>query len=109
LVSQMPCDGFSDHLAEVGGQREVAAFVELRLIESRPAPIKLATPHWPAENEHHIGVAMIGAAVAVLARGAAELRHRYHYCVFTEIAEISPESGQRLRKVAQHIGQLTFS
>ena len=104
----MAGDGFSNYLAEVRRQSEVAAFVELRLVEAGPAAVHLAALHRAAENEHHIGVAVVGAAVAVFARGASELRHGDDDGVFAEIAEIGPESGERLREVAEHIRELAF-
>ena len=104
----MAGDGFSNYLAEVRRKSEVAAFVELRLVEARPAAVHLAALHRAAENEHYIRVTVIGAAVAVLARRASELRHRDDNGVFAEIAEIDPESGERLREVTQHIRQLAL-
>ena len=104
----MAGDGFSNYLTEVRGKSEVAAFIELRLVESRPAAVHLAALHRAAENEHDIGMAVIGAAIAILARRAPELRHRDDNGVFAEIAEIDPESGERLREVAQHVCQLPF-
>ena len=108
LISQVAGDGFSNYLTEVRRESEVAAFVELRLIESWPAAVHLAALHRAAENEHHIRVTVIGAAIAVLARGASELRHRDDNGVFAEIAEIDPERGERLREVTEHVCQLTF-
>src|ERR1700722_18135529 len=43
LVAHVSRDGFTYHLAEVGGQRQVAAFVELRLVEAGPAAIDAAS------------------------------------------------------------------
>src|SRR5579863_6109319 len=51
---------------------------------------------------------MIGAAVAIFAGGAAEFRHRHYNRVFAEIAEIGPEGGNGLRKVAEHVGDLAI-
>jgi len=52
---------------------------------------------------------VIRPAVAVFARGAAKLRYRDYDRVFSEIAEIGPESRNRLRKVAEHICDLSLS
>ena len=51
---------------------------------------------------------MIGAAIAILAGGAAEFRHGDDDRVFGQIAEVSPESAQRLRELAQHIRDLAL-
>src|SRR5207248_239688 len=56
----------------------------------------------------HVGVAMIGAAVAVFARGTAELRHRDYDGIFSEVSEVDPERAQRLREFAQHVCNLTL-
>ena len=108
LVAHVAGDGFSNHLAEVRGQRQIAAFVELRLVKARPASVDFAALHRAAQNEHYVGVAVVGAAIAVLARRASELRHRDDDGVFAQIAEIDPERGERLREVAEHIRQLAF-
>ena len=89
----MPRYGFADYLAEVGGQGEVAAFIELRLIEARPAAVDFASLDWAAQDEHHVGVAVVGAAIAVFARGASKLRHGDDDSVFAKIAEVCPERG----------------
>ena len=48
---------------------------------------------------------MIGAAIAVLARGAAKFRHGDHHRISGKVAQIDPEGGQRLREFAQQVGQ----
>src|SRR5258706_15706345 len=77
LIPHVAGDGFSYHLAKVCGQGEGAPFVEVRLVEAGPAAVYFAALHWAAQNEHHLGVAVGGAAIAVFARGAAEFRHGY--------------------------------
>ena len=42
----------------------------------------------------HVGVAVIGAAIAVLFGGAAELRHRDHDNVFHPVAQILMKRGE---------------
>ena len=53
-------------------------------------------------------MAVIGAAIAVLAGGAAEFRHGDDHRVFGQIAEVGPESAERLRELAQHIRDLSL-
>src|SRR6201987_6079194 len=100
----MPRDGFSHHTAEIGSQREVAAFIELRLVQPRPLTVHLAALHWASHNEHHIGVAAISPAVHVFARRAPDLGHRNEDGVLNESAEIDPELTERLRKLAENVG-----
>ena len=76
LIAEMAIDDFAEHAAEIGGQREVASFVELFGRQVRASVHKLGPFHRTADHEHHVGVAMVGSAIAVLARGAAEFRHR---------------------------------
>ena len=59
-------------------------------------------------SEHHVGVAVVGAAVSVFTRRAAEFGHRDHDRVFSQIAEVGPEGGDRLREVSQHVGDLAL-
>src|SRR5689334_22539901 len=72
LVSQVTVHGFTEHGAEVGGQREIASFIELRLFQPGPASIDFSAFNRTADNKHHIRVTVIGAAIAVLTRGAAK-------------------------------------
>src|SRR6185312_2784440 len=75
LIPQMPAHGFTKHLAEISGQRQIASFVELFRSKSRPAAVNLASFHRPAENEHHVRMAVISSPVAILACCASELCH----------------------------------
>src|SRR5271169_6692875 len=100
----MPRHSFAEHLPKVRSQRQIAPLIKLRLIKPRPTPVDLATFYGTTQDEHHISVAMISAAVAVLPCRAPEFRHGHNHRVLPEIAEISPERSQRLREVAQHIG-----
>ena len=108
LVAHVAHDRLPDDLAEVGGEGEIAAFVELRLIEARPPSVDFSAFHRTAEDEHDVRMAVIGAAVSVLVGRAAKLRHRDDDRVFAKIAKIGPEGSDRLREVAEHIGQLAF-
>ena len=59
-------DNFAEDLAEVGGDGEVAAFVELLVVQAGPAAVDFAAFDLAAEDEHGVGVAVVGAAGAVL-------------------------------------------
>src|SRR5204863_3805909 len=73
-----------------------------------PTAIDSAASDRTSHYKHDVGVAVIGAAIAVLAGGASELRHRDHDGIFSEIAEIGPECSDRLRELAQHVGELAL-
>src|SRR5205823_4238338 len=64
----------AEDVAEVGRHGEVAVLEELLRVESWPLAVHLSALHAAACDQHYVGVAVIGAAVAVLADGAAELR-----------------------------------
>ena len=65
--------GFAYYAAEVGGKREIAAFVKLRLIQTGPLAVDFAALHRASHHEHYIGVAVVGATITVFAGGATEL------------------------------------
>src|SRR5215469_5502111 len=108
LVAQVLIHGFAQHGSEVGGECEVAVFVQLRGIESGPTAVDSSAIYGPAENEHDVRMSVIGAAVSVFPRRAAEFGHGHDDRVFPKIAKINPECAQGLRKLAQHIRDLAF-
>ena len=65
-------NSFAEDLAEVRGDGEIAAFVELLVCKAGPATVNLASLHLAAKYKHGVGVTVVGAAGSVLARGAAE-------------------------------------
>src|SRR5207245_6414817 len=56
LVSQMTFDGFAEHATEVGRDCQVAAFVELGLIESRPLAVDFTALHRTTHNNNNLAV-----------------------------------------------------
>ena len=99
-------DHFAEDLAEVGGEGQIAAFVELVVVEAGPAAIDLAAFHVAAENKHRVGVTVVSAAGAVFAGGAAELRHGDQGDVFGIVAQVAPEGGDGGGEVAEAVGKL---
>src|SRR5688572_20948959 len=93
----------------VGCQIEIASFIEDLRRQTRPPTQDSATADLATQHEHHIGVTVIGSAIAVLARGATKLRHRDYDGIFQPIAEIAIKSTQAFAKLPQAIGQLTGS
>src|SRR5262249_20313160 len=53
-------------------------------------------------------MAVVGATVTVFAGGASELGHRYYHRIFGEVAEIGPQGGDGLRKLASDVGDLAL-
>src|SRR2546423_35356 len=60
-----------------------------------------ATAQAAVERPVHRAVAVIGAAVAVLAEGAAELAHHQHHRVAPCVAHRSPERGEAAAKLVE--------
>src|SRR5262249_57946385 len=89
--ADMACRDLGEERAEVGRNGEVAALEELMRREPGPASVGAAAPHAAAEHEHGGGVAVIGATIAVLGYGPAELGHRDHDDVRDFVAEILGE------------------
>ena len=58
--------------AKIGGDREIAPLVELRRGEARPVAVNAAAIDRASQQPDDIAVAVIRAAIAVLAHGAAE-------------------------------------
>src|SRR6516162_3924256 len=108
MVAQVPGDGFAKDSPKVRGQRQVSAFVKLRLVQSRPGSVNTATAYRAAEDEHDVGVAVIGSAVAVLAGRTPELGGCDQYRILGQRTQVNPEGGNCLREVAEHVAQLSF-
>src|ERR1051325_9519773 len=53
-------------------------------------------------------MAVIGATVPILSCSTSELGHGDHHRVLPQISKVDPERRKRLRKISQHIGQLTL-
>src|SRR4030095_3628187 len=102
----MACEHFAAYRAEVGSQSEITSFVKRFRRQSRPAAVNLAAAHLPAHHEHDIGMSMIGAAVAVLARRATEFGHGENYNIVHAVAEIAIESGETASQFSEPVSQL---
>src|SRR5215831_11869116 len=98
--AEMRADNLGEDAAEVRRHREVASLVALLRREARPAAVDPAALHVvPADDEHGVAVPVIGAAVAVLGHGPAELAHRQDHHVVHAIAEIARQRGDALTEV----------
>src|SRR6185503_7104030 len=102
---------FSHHLredrSEIGGEREIPAFVELFGFQTRPPAVDLAAVHVTTDHEEAACVTVVGSAAAVLPRRPAELRHREDDDVRHAIAEVRHERVDRLRKIVEPRRELT--
>src|SRR2546428_11568261 len=87
--------------AEVRRHGEVAALEELVSGEARPATVHAAAAHIAAEHQHRGRVAVVGAPVAVLGDGAAELRPREHDDVRHLASEVLGEGRERCPELAE--------
>ena len=85
---------------------EVTTFVELMLAQAGPLAVNLAAFNRATEGKHGIGVAVVGAAVAVFASGAAEFRHGQHGDVRHALAHVLVERRERVAEILQAIGEL---
>src|SRR5690349_25126221 len=82
--------------------------MQLGLIETWPLAIDFSSSHRTTDDEHCVGMAMIGAAIPVFPRRATEFGHADYDSIFAEIAQVGPEGGQRAGEIAQHVGQLAL-
>src|SRR5437879_7297755 len=97
----MPRNDLSEDGPKIGGQLEVAPLVELLGTESRPFAVNLAALHRAAQHKHTVSVSVIGAAIAVFVRGAAEFRHGDDHDIVHAVAHVLRKSCERLPEVAQ--------
>src|ERR1700736_2809884 len=92
--------------AEVGGDGEVAPLVELRRGETGPITVNPAAIDGAAQYPDDVAVAVIGAPVAVFAKGAAEFRQDDDDGVSPGLARSAREGSEAFAERAQMIGQL---
>ena len=76
--------------------------------EAGPFAVDFAAFDLAAEDEHGVGVAVVGAAGAVLVGGAAEFGHGDKGDVFGVGAHVAPEGGYGIGEVTEAIGELAF-
>lgn len=89
LRGHVPGENLGEHVAEVGRKREVAAFVKLFGSEAGPAAVNFSAFDGTAEGKHAAGVAVIGAAGAILANGPAEFGHGQDNNITHAVTEIA--------------------
>src|SRR5690348_11833716 len=94
---------FAEDAAVIGGDREVAAVVELALTHSGPARVNFPAFDISAHQEHAIGMSVIDAAIPVFVRGASEFGHADEHDVAHAIAHILMKRGNSLPQLAEEI------
>ena len=93
---------------KVGGDREVAPLVELRRRQPRPVAVDPAAVDRAAHHPDDVAVAVVGAAIAVLAHGAAELGEDDDHRVAPGAAEPAGQRGEAFAERAQPVGELAL-
>ena len=76
--------------------------------EAGPFTVNLTATDGAAEHHETGGVAVVRAAVAVLADGAAKLAHRQDYHVVHAVAEVLVQRGEAAGEFRESIGQLAL-
>src|SRR5215471_8820455 len=102
----MPRDQLAEHVAKVRSDRQIATFVELFLLQSRPLAVNLATADRTAQHEHHAAVAMVGSVIAVLLRSPPELRHGNNNDILHAVAHVRAKGGQCAAELTEQAVQL---
>ncbi len=106
-VFELAVDEFGEDGAEIGGYVQVAALVELFAFEAGPGAIDATAADAAAESEHDVGVAVVGAAIAVFLDGTAEFGHGDEGDIGHAVAHIEREGGERLTKFVEQAGELS--
>jgi hypothetical protein len=104
----VPFENGSERRAIIGSDREVAALIELSCRKAGPIAINAAAAHTSAKHPNDVAMAVIGAAVAVLMNGAAELRHDDDDGIVTMLAEVFGQRGEAVTERPETIGELAF-
>src|SRR5215468_18527 len=79
LHTEMFGQDLTDYRTKIRGQRQVASFVELVLVQPRPMAINTASLYVSTEDKHAIREAVVRAPIAVFLGGTPELAHGHHH------------------------------
>src|SRR5207302_9339775 len=99
-------EDLAEHGAKIRAESEVAALIELMVVQAGPLAVDLPAGHVAAHHEHAICVAVVGAPVAVLARGAAEFAHGDENDVLHAVGQVLMKRRETLAEIAQQIREL---
>src|SRR5215467_9771598 len=101
-------ENFAENRAKIRGEREIAPFVELMVVQAGPFAIDLPAAHVSTHHEHAICVAVVRAAVAVFARGPAKFAHGNENDLVHAVAQVLMKCHKSLAKIAQQIRELSL-
>src|SRR5437867_13223054 len=103
LVSHFPED-----ISEVRRQRQVATFVQLIVLQTRPFAVDFTAAYAVADDEHRIRMSVIGPAIPILSDSTTKLRHRENENVIHASAKIRIQRGNRRAELSQQIAKLAL-
>ncbi len=106
--SQMLSRYFAKDAAEIGRHGQIAVFIKLFGREAGPFAQHVATVDFVADGKEARRVAMIGAAVAVLPRGASEFAHRQNRDIGHAVAQIEVKRFESRSELIQAPRQLAL-
>src|SRR3954462_6297837 len=92
---------FSEHIAKIRSDREVASFIKLFRLESWPSAINFSAAYGTAEHHHHISMTVIGATISVFFCGTAEFGHRHQDDIGHAISHVLRECGKGIAELLQ--------
>src|ERR1700737_452175 len=84
---------FTQDLAEICGDCQIAVLIQLLGRHAWPLAVDFATLDGAAEHEHDISVPVISSTGTVLLRRTPELGHRHKDDIFRVAAHIAQKSG----------------
>jgi hypothetical protein len=87
---------------------QITPFMERIVLETGPFAVNLPARDRSTHEPHHVAVAVIGAGIAVLRDGSAELGYHDDGRIAVDRSEALRERRQPLRKRTEQISELTF-
>ena len=103
--AEMAHDDLTEHVAEIGGDLEVASFESLLRGEAGPPSVHLAPVDVGAYHQHGVPVSVIGSAIPIFSHGTAKLRHRQHQHVLHAVCTIRRECGNPAGEIVETVGE----
>src|SRR5204862_6270479 len=103
----MTPDHACQHGTEIGADGEIAALIQRRRRQTEPLAVNPAALPRPAEQRDDIAVAVIGAAIAILAHGAAEFGQQDDDRILPRTAEGFGKCCEPVAEGAQSLRQLS--
>src|SRR6266851_8490855 len=95
-----------ERAAVIGCHGAVAALVKRGRREAGPLPVNPAAAHRAAQDPDRIAMPVIGAGIAILVDGAAELGEHDYDGICPLVAEALRQGGKAVAERAQPVGEL---